>query len=75
MPLANMVNKIGSIKSADDVNALKSEMDKFMEKELKVNMDDYKENLEKLERQLDEAKMKNQVVEEVDEHEHEHDLD
>jgi hypothetical protein len=36
MPLANMVNKIGSIKSADDVNALKSEMDNFMEKELKV---------------------------------------
>ncbi len=68
MPLANMVNKIGSIKSADDVNALKNEMDKFMEKELKVNMDDYKENLEKLEKQLENAKMKNQVVETVDEH-------
>jgi hypothetical protein len=67
MPLANMVNKIGSIKSTDDVNALKNEMDKFMEKELKVNMSDYKENLEKLEKQLQNATMKNKVVEEVDE--------
>lgn len=73
MPLANMVNKIGSIKSTDDVNALKNEMDKFMEKELKVNMSDYKENLEKLEKQLQDATMKNKVVEEVDDHEH--DLD
>ena len=73
MPLANMVNKIGSIKSTDDVNALKNEMDKFMEKESKVNMSDYKENLEKLEKQLQDATMKNKVVEEVDDHEH--DLD
>ncbi len=68
MPLANMVNKIGSIKTEDDVKALKQDMDQFMEKELKVNMSDYKENLDKLEKQLEEAKYKGKVVEEVDEH-------
>ncbi len=63
MPLANMVNKIGSLKSVADVNALKGEMDKFMEKELKVNMNDYKENLEKLEKQLQNVKIDNKVDE------------
>jgi hypothetical protein len=65
MPLANMVNKIGSIKTEDDVKALKEDMDHFMEKELKVDMSEYKENLDKLEKQLEEAKLKGKVVEPV----------
>jgi len=65
MPLANMMNKIGSIKSDDDVKALKQDMDHFIEKELKVNMDDYKENLNKLEKQLEGIKLQDKVVEEV----------
>jgi hypothetical protein len=67
MPLANMVNKIGSIKTEDDIKALKQDMDQFMEKELKVDMSEYKENLDKLEKQLEEAKLKGKVVEPVNE--------
>ncbi len=58
MPLASMMNKIGSIKSTDDVNNLKKEMDNFMEKELKVDMNEYKETISKLEQKLEEAKTK-----------------
>jgi hypothetical protein len=57
MPLADMVNKIGSIKSEDDINVLKKEMDNFMEKELKVDMNLYKENMDKLEKKLEEIKL------------------
>lgn len=70
MPLANMMNKIGTIKSEDDVKALKQDMDQFIEKELKVNMDDYQENINKLEKQLEGIKLKDKVVEEVN---HPHD--
>ncbi len=64
-PLASMVNKIGSIKSEEDVKTLKEDMDKFIEKELNVNMGDYKENLNKLEKHLESVKLQNKVVEEV----------
>ena len=56
IPLADMVNKISSVKTDDDVKALKQDMDHFMEKELKVDMGQYKENMEKLEKKLEEAK-------------------
>jgi len=52
-PLANMVNKIGSIGSENDVLSLKKDMDNFMEKELKVDMTQYKEHMDKLEKQLE----------------------
>ncbi len=65
MPLANMVNKINSIKTEDDVKLLKQDMDSFMEKELKVDMSQYKENMEKLEKKLEESKIKDKIVEEV----------
>ncbi len=67
MPLANMVNKINSIKSEDDIIALKEDMDHFMEKELKVDMNQYKENMDKLERTLEEAKRNSNNVEDEDE--------
>ena len=65
MPLADMVTKINSIKTEDDINALKQDMDNFMEKELKVDMNQYKENMEKLEKKLEEAKLKENTEEEV----------
>jgi hypothetical protein len=75
MPLANMVNKIGSIKSEEDIKLLKQDMDNFMEKELKVDMGEYKENIEKLEKQLLDIKLSDQTVEKVDEHQDEdHDV-
>jgi Fe2+ transport system protein B len=65
MPLADMVTKINAVKSEDDINALKKDMDNFMEKELKVDMTQYKENMEKLEKKLEDAKMKDKIVESV----------
>jgi hypothetical protein len=69
-PLANMVTKINAVKTEDDINALKKDMDSFMEKELKVDMSQYKENMEKLEKKLEEAKLKDKVVESVPSTEH-----
>jgi hypothetical protein len=66
MPLANMVNKINSVQSEDDILDLKKEMDSFMEKELKVDMKEYKENMERLEKKLEEAKLSDKTIEEVD---------
>lgn len=65
-PLAEMVTKINAVKTDEDINALKKDMDNFMEKELKVDMSQYKENMEKLEKKLEESKMKDKVVEVVD---------
>jgi len=65
-PLADMVSKINSVKTEDDINALKKDMDHFMEKELKVDMSQYKENMEKLEKKLEEAKLKDKQVEPVE---------
>ena len=64
-PLAEMVTKINSVKTEDDINALKKDMDRFMEKELKVDMSQYKENMDKLEKKLEDAKLKDKVVESV----------
>ena len=58
MPLADMVNKINSVKTEDDIKLLKQDMDNFMEKELKVDMSQYKENMEKLEKKLEDSKLK-----------------
>jgi hypothetical protein len=69
-PLADMVTKINAVKTEDDINALKKDMDSFMEKELKVDMSQYKENMEKLEKKLEEAKLKDKVVESVPSTEH-----
>ncbi len=52
MPLADMVNKIGTVQTEDDILALKKNMDNFMEKELKMDMTQYKENMDKLEKQI-----------------------
>ncbi len=65
-PLADMVTKINAVKTEDDINALKKDMDNFMEKELKVDMSQYKENMEKLEKKLEEAKLKDKQVETAD---------
>lgn len=65
MPLADMVSKINSIKSKDDITALKGEMDKFMEKELKVDMSQYKEQMGKLEKQLHDMSFKDKSVESI----------
>lgn len=51
-PLTEMLNKVGSINSEDDAVAFKNTMDQFMEKELKVDMSQYKETIENLEKQL-----------------------
>ncbi len=66
MPLADMVTKINSVQTEDDILSLKKEMDSFMEKELKVDMTQYKENMEKIERKLENIKLENKIVEEVD---------
>jgi hypothetical protein len=63
MPLADMVGKINSVKTEEDVKLLKQDMDSFMEKELKVDMSQYKENMERLEKKLEEAKMKDKKPE------------
>jgi hypothetical protein len=64
MPLADMVNKIGSVQSEDDILALKKNMDSFMEKELKMDMSQYKENMDKLEKQINNMKLDNDNIEE-----------
>jgi hypothetical protein len=52
MPLTNLMNKMGSIQSDEDLLSIKQEMDSFMEKELKVDMSQYKEQLGQFEQQL-----------------------
>lgn len=58
MPLADMVTRINNVQTEEDVVALKKDMDSFMEKELKVDMTQYKENMDKLEKKLEEMKTK-----------------
>lgn len=64
MPLASMVTKIGNVKTEEDVLSLKKEMDTFMEKELKVDMTQYNENIVNLEKKLEDLKLNSQAVEE-----------
>lgn len=58
MPLADMVTRINNVQTEEDIVALKKDMDSFMEKELKVDMTQYKENMDKLEKKLEEMKTK-----------------
>ena len=64
MPLADMVTKINSVHSQEDILSLKKDMDNFMEKELKVDMSQYKENMNKLEKEMEKMKLNNQNIEE-----------
>jgi hypothetical protein len=64
MPLADMVTKINSVHTQEDILSLKKDMDNFMEKELKVDMSQYKENIEKLEKEMEKMKLNNSNVEE-----------
>jgi hypothetical protein len=66
MPLTNIMNKMGSIKSNDDLLSIKQEMDSFMEKELKVDMSQYKEQLGQFEKQLQEMSLQGNLVEDAD---------
>ena len=65
-PLANMVSKITSIDSENDMLSLKQDMDNFMEKELKVDMVQYKEHMAKLEQQLETSFNKNEEEDDND---------
>ena len=65
-PLAEMINKVGSVKTEDDVLKIKEDMDSFMEKELKVDMSQYKQQMEDLERKMEDMKRMTSVVEDVD---------
>jgi hypothetical protein len=65
MPLTNIMNKMGSIKSNDDLLSIKQEMDSFMEKELKVDMAQYKDQLGQFEKQLQEMSLQDKQVEDI----------
>ncbi len=58
MPLADMVNKIGTIQTEEDVISLKNNMDNFMKNELKIDMGDYKDQIEKMQTQLQNMTLK-----------------
>ncbi len=66
MPLTNIMNRMGSIQSNDDLLSIKQEMDSFMEKELKVDMTQYKEQLGQFEKQLQEMSLQGNLVEDKD---------
>jgi hypothetical protein len=65
-PLADMINKVTSIKTEDDAMRIKEDMDSFMEKELKVDMSQYKQQMEDLEKKMEEMKRQTSTVEDVD---------
>ncbi len=65
MPLTNIMNKMGSIKSNDDLMSIKQEMDSFMEKELKVDMSQYKDQFGQFEKQLQEMSLQDKNVEDA----------
>lgn len=62
-PLTDMINKVTHIKTDEDALKLKQDMDNFMEKELKVNMTQYKQQMEELEQKMENAKRQTSVVE------------
>jgi hypothetical protein len=66
MPLTNIMNKMGSIKSDEDLLSIKKEMDSFMEKELKVDMTQYKDQLGQFEKQLQEMSLQGKSIEDAD---------
>ncbi len=63
MPLTNIMNKIGSVKSNDDLLSIKEEMNSFMEKELNVDMNQYKDQLGQFEKQIYEMSSQGKLVE------------
>jgi hypothetical protein len=65
-PLADMINKVGSVKTEEDALRVKQDMDNFMEKELKVDMSQYKQQMEDLERKMEEMKRQTSTIEDVD---------
>ncbi len=65
-PLAEMINKVGSIQTEEDALRVKQDMDSFMEKELKVDMSQYKQQMEDLERKMEDMKRQTSTVENVD---------
>jgi len=65
-PLADMINKVGSVKTEEDALKVKQDMDSFMEKELKVDMTQYKQQMEDLERKMEDMKRMTSIVEDVD---------
>jgi len=52
MPLTNMMNKIGTLQSPDELLSIKEEMDSFMKNELKVDMSEYKDQIGQMEQRL-----------------------
>jgi hypothetical protein len=52
MPLADMVNKIGTIQTEEDILSLKTNMDDFIKNELKVDMSEYKDQMSQFEKQI-----------------------
>ena len=66
MPLTNIMNKMGSIQSDEDLLSIKKEMDSFMEKELKVDMTQYKDQLGQFEKQLQEMSLQGKSIEDAD---------
>ncbi len=66
MPLTNIMNKMGNIQSNEDLLSIKQEMDSFMEKELKVDMTQYKEQLGNFEKQLQEMSLQGKTIEDAE---------
>ena len=65
-PLADMINKVGNVKTEEDALRIKQDMDSFMEKELKVDMTQYKQQMNDLERKMEDMKRMTSIVEDVD---------
>lgn len=62
-PLADIINKVSNLKTEEDIANAKKEMDNFMEKELKVNMSQYKHQMGELEKKMENMKHNTSVVE------------
>jgi len=62
--LLNMVNKMDKINTDEEVEDLKEEMNQYLEKDLGLNIDEFKEDLNKVEKQYEKLNLKNKLVEE-----------
>ena len=51
--LSDMIGKLKSAQSDDDVQNLKNQMDSYLEKELGVDMNEFKSGVEDLKKQLE----------------------
>ncbi len=52
MPLTNIMNKLGSIKTPDDIASIKNEMDSFMKTELNMDMSQYTDQINEMQQRL-----------------------